>query len=72
MTHIIDKAECTACAACLDECPSEAITLDQSEDFYVIDPGTCTDCGECPGSCPVEAITGPPVEVEEAEEKSDS
>jgi NAD-dependent dihydropyrimidine dehydrogenase PreA subunit len=54
MAFIIDKELCTACGACMDECPSESIS---EGDVYSIDPETCTDCGACADVCPVEAIS---------------
>ena len=55
MAYKIDPEECTACGACFDECPVEAIS--EGDDFYKIDPDTCTDCGACADVCPVEAIS---------------
>lgn len=54
MAHLIKSDDCTACGACKDECPTEAIS--EGADFYVIDPDTCTDCAACVDVCPVEAI----------------
>lgn len=53
MTHRITD-ECTACAACVDECPVEAIA--EGDPIYVIDAEECTDCGACIDECPTEAI----------------
>ena len=44
---------CIACGACVSECPTSAITM---EDISVIDPDTCIDCGACAAGCPVDAI----------------
>ena len=52
MAHIIND-DCTACGACIDECPVEAIS---EGDIYKIDPELCTDCEACVDVCPVEAI----------------
>jgi NAD-dependent dihydropyrimidine dehydrogenase PreA subunit len=52
MAYIINS-ECTACGACIPECPVEAITEGNP---YKINPETCTDCGACSDVCPVEAI----------------
>ena len=46
--------ECLACAACIDECPEEAIS--EGDPIYIIDPELCTDCGTCVDSCPNDAI----------------
>lgn len=44
---------CTACGACADVCPSEAITVNE---VAVIDASKCVDCGACVDECPSEAI----------------
>ena len=53
MPHRITE-DCLACAACVDECPNEAIS--EGDEIYVIDPELCDDCGTCVESCPNEAI----------------
>jgi ferredoxin len=48
---------CTACDACLPECPNDAIT--EGNPIYVIDPLKCTECvgakdePQCRLVCPV-------------------
>lgn len=54
MAILINADECTACGACVDTCPVEAITL---EDVAVVDEGACIECGACTSGCPVEAIS---------------
>lgn len=54
MAYKIIKEECTACGACIDECPVEAIS--KGAEFYTIDPELCTECGVCFDICPTEAI----------------
>jgi ferredoxin len=51
----IDKNECTGCEECVDNCPSEAISMD--ENIAVINAEACTECGECVEVCPAEAIS---------------
>jgi ferredoxin len=48
---IADK--CTACGACADVCPQDAIAID---DIAVIDQDACVDCGACVDECPNDAI----------------
>ena len=43
---------CTACGACVDECPTDCIS---EGDIYVIDADECIDCGACADVCPVDA-----------------
>ncbi len=52
MTKIISE-NCVACGACVDVCPSGAITVD---DVAVIDSSKCTDCGACVDECGSAAI----------------
>ncbi len=50
----INAEECTACGACAEVCPVEAITVD---DVAVVNEDDCTECGACVEECPTEAIT---------------
>lgn len=52
----IDRDECTGCGLCVDECPSEALSLD-SEGISTVDADACVECGACIDVCPVAAIT---------------
>jgi len=54
MVAKVDCDLCVACAACVDECPVEAIALG---DCAKVDPDLCTECGTCVDSCPSDAIT---------------
>lgn len=53
MAYIITD-DCVSCGACIDQCPSEAIS--EGADKYVIDADKCVDCAACVDSCPNEAI----------------
>jgi Na+-translocating ferredoxin:NAD+ oxidoreductase subunit B len=44
--------QCTACGLCVDRCPMEAVTL---EDTARIDRNRCIGCGVCVGACSFEA-----------------
>ena len=50
----INADECIACGICVDECPQEALKVD---DVCVVDEDLCIDCGSCISSCPQEAIS---------------
>ena len=61
---VIDFARCTACDTCRSACPTNAITVESSEDkstpdavekILSINYGDCIFCGECEAACP-EAI----------------
>ena len=55
MAAVVDKEKCTGCGVCVDECPVEAIKME--DDKAVIDADTCTECGQCVDACPNEAIS---------------
>ena len=54
MAAKVDSEKCTGCGSCVDECPSEAISM--ADGCAVVDAGACIDCGVCVDACPVEAI----------------
>lgn len=64
--------ECIACAACLPECPNEAIS---EGDIYIIDPNKCTECvghydePQCVAVCPVDNCIVPDPNHPEAKEE---
>ena len=51
----VDSGKCTGCESCLDECPSEAISM--ANEKAVVDADACIDCGLCVDACPTEAIS---------------
>lgn len=55
MVAKVNKDECTGCGTCVDECPSEAISI--QDDIAVVDADECVDCGACEDACPTEAIS---------------
>jgi ferredoxin len=51
---IVAKPEsCIACGTCVDTCPRDAITL---EETAVIDPRLCNGCGLCVNDCSYGAL----------------
>lgn len=51
---LVDKNECTGCETCIEVCPVEAISMEES--IARINKDTCTECEACVAECPVEAI----------------
>jgi len=56
MPAVINRDECVSCGTCVEECPEEAITMDD-EEIAVVNVDKCNDCGTCVEACPSEAIT---------------
>ena len=64
--------DCIACAACVEDCPNQAIS--EGPGIYVIDPQRCTECvgfhdsSQCVAICPVDACVPDPDHPETREE----
>ncbi len=64
--------ECISCAACVADCPNEAIS--EGPEYYVIDPTKCLECAgdfegpQCVSVCPVDCIVPDPEHQETREE----
>lgn len=56
MAIVIDKESCIGCAACIDSCPLELISLEGGV-AVIHDEDSCIECGMCLDSCAVEAIS---------------
>ena len=50
----VDKDKCTGCAACVDVCPVNAITI---EDGKAVISEECIGCRACETQCPTGAIS---------------
>lgn len=51
---VVSKNDCTACMACFNACPVDAISMNENEEgfvFPVIDEAKCINCGKCAKSC---------------------
>ena len=61
---LIITDDCTACDACVEPCPNDAIK--EAEPIYVIDPLRCTECvgaedePQCKLVCPADCIINDP------------
>ena len=53
MTYFISD-QCSACGACMNECPVDAIS---AGDIFYVSADDCIDCGACAEVCPVDAIS---------------
>ena len=51
---IIDLESCVACGACVEVCPVDALTIEDSG--AQVDDSLCVRCGTCVPVCPVEAL----------------
>ena len=56
MPAVVKREECVSCGTCVEECPEEAITLDD-EEIAVVDAEKCTECKSCIEVCTGNAIT---------------
>ena len=55
MAAKVDVEKCTGCESCVEECPSEAISMVEGK--AQVNADACVDCGVCVDACPVEAIS---------------
>lgn len=56
MIDVIDKSKCCGCAACVQRCPRQCITMHSDKEGFLypkVDIVKCTDCGLCEKVCPV-------------------
>ncbi len=50
----VDEDTCIACGMCEEECPIDAISV---EDVAIADEDKCEDIGKCVEVCPVDALS---------------
>ncbi len=55
MSVKIAVEECVGCGACVEECSSDALSL--NDEIAVVDDDLCVECGLCVEACPSEAIS---------------
>lgn len=56
MIKIIEKEDCSGCAACYSVCAHQAISMeldDEGFEYSVVNQEKCVDCGLCQKVCPV-------------------
>ena len=51
----INEDLCVSCGVCVDECPVDAITLNEAQKA-IINEDECIRCGRCHDVCPQEAV----------------
>jgi NAD-dependent dihydropyrimidine dehydrogenase PreA subunit len=54
----IDPVKCTGCGECVEECPTEAVELQEGK-AVIVRPEDCCYCTSCESACPQEAIQCP-------------
>ena len=54
MVYRVNSNRCIGCEDCTEECPAEAIAMD--DEIAVIDEDGCIGCALCVSVCPVDAI----------------
>lgn len=52
----VSKEKCTGCGTCVEECPVEAIVINEDEGCAIVNEEECIECGACEEACPREAI----------------
>lgn len=68
MIEVTDKKLCCGCAACVQRCPKQCITLHADNEGFLypqVDTSICIDCGLCERVCPIlnESTSHPPLNV---------
>ena len=56
MIKIQNKQDCCGCAACVQRCPKQCISMKEDNEGFqypVVDESTCIDCGVCEKVCPI-------------------
>lgn len=56
MIEIIEKRNCSGCAACISICPSQCIEMRKDEEGFLypaVKKTDCTNCGLCEKICPI-------------------
>ncbi len=68
---IVDRARCTLCRACVNLCPTQALTAsdDRGPRLSFVE-ANCVQCGLCEAGCPEQAITLNPRFVADAAQRS--
>lgn len=59
MTLALDAPACIGCGACVEVCPHEVFTLQDSK-AGIMDRAACMECGACAHNCPVNALSVTP------------
>jgi len=76
MIQIKDKSACCGCAACVQRCPKQCISLKEDKEGFlypIVDESTCIDCRLCEKVCPIINQSEPrqPLKVYAAKHKDD-
>lgn len=55
MAVSINEDECVGCGTCVEECPSDALSME--DDICIVDEEECVECEACIEACPSGAIS---------------
>jgi ferredoxin len=56
MPAVVDPEKCEGCETCVEECPVEAISIND-DGVAEVDADECVECETCIDVCPNDAIT---------------
>lgn len=62
MIKLEKKSDCCGCAACVQRCPKQCISMQEDEEGFLypaVDKESCIDCGLCEKVCPILSPSSP-------------
>ncbi len=53
----IDEELCNGCGICVEDCPTDALRMNEKDKAYMAYARDCSVCFQCATNCPVAAVT---------------